>query len=77
MCPRQAFIQDLHSAIVSFLEAGEHAILLIDRNSNMKAGDLKNMLSSCTLREVILERHGLQGPSTFRRNNTNNPIDGI
>jgi hypothetical protein len=77
ICPRQAFLRDLRSSIDKFLQEGDQVILLIDGNSNMKAGDLKNMLSSCTLREVILERHGLNGLSTFRRNNTNNPIDGI
>ncbi len=64
-CHRKAFLQDLELALQSFLDAGDHIILLIDGNSNMKTSDLKNTLTSCTLQEVILERHRLQGPSTF------------
>jgi hypothetical protein len=56
---------------------GDHIILLIDGNTIMKRGDLKETLERCTLKEVILEKHGLNGSSTFRRNNTNHPIDGI
>ncbi len=77
MCPREAFLQDLCHDIGLFLEAGDHIILLIDGNSNMKQSDLKSALTSCSLHEVILAKHGTEGPSTFRRNNTNNPIDGI
>ncbi len=43
----------------------------------MKQSDLKNAFNSLTMKEVILDKHGLQGPSTFRRNNTKTPIDGI
>ncbi len=43
----------------------------------MRQGDLKSALELCTLKEVILKRHGLNGPATFRRNNTKTPIDGI
>lgn len=57
---------------------GDHIILLIDGNSNMKNSDLKNTLEEeCTLTEAIMAKHGTNGPSTFRRNNTKNPIDGI
>ena len=47
-------------------------------NSNMKGSDLSCALQGLTLREVLLERHGLNGPSTHRRNsNSSAPIDGI
>ncbi len=76
-CPRKAFLTDLRTDLQKFMEEGDHIILMIDGNSNMKQSDLRNTLSSLTLKEVILDKHGLQGPSTFRRNNTKNPIDGI
>lgn len=31
----------------------------------------------CSLKETIMARCGMNGPFTFRRNNTKNPIDGI
>jgi exonuclease III len=76
-CPRLAFLQDLSKEIQTFMETGDHIILLIDGNTNMKRSDLRSSLESLTLREVILEKHGLNGPSTFRRNNSKSPIDGI
>ena len=59
------------------MDTGDHIILLIDGNTNMKQSDLKSALEECSLQEAIMKRHGLNGPSTFRRNTTNNPIDGI
>ncbi len=50
---------------------------MLDGHSNMKHSDLKVALEACTLRELILAKHGLNGPSTFRCNNTNHPINGI
>jgi len=43
----------------------------------MRQSDLKNALEAHNLKEIILNKHGCQGPETFRRNNTNIPIDGI
>ncbi len=50
---------------------------MLDGNSNMRRSDLKDALEACSLKEIILEKHGLQGPETFRRNNTKTPIDGL
>ncbi len=77
ICPRLAFLQDLCAAINEFKETGDNIILLLDGNTDMKRSDLQKVLESCQLREVILEKHGVHGPSTYRRNNTNTPIDGI
>ena len=77
ICPRLAFLQDLCSAINEFKETGDNIILLLDGNTDMKNSDLQKALEFCQLREVILEKHGVHGPSTYRRNNTNTPIDGI
>jgi hypothetical protein len=50
---------------------------MVDGNSNMKNSDLKTALENLALTEVLLKKHGLNGPSTFRRNNSKHPIDGI
>jgi hypothetical protein len=76
-CPRKAFLQDLCEDIRNFLEAGDNLILMIDGNTNMRKGDLKEALELCTLMEIILDKHGMKGPETFRRNNTKTPIDEI
>lgn len=76
-CARVTFIEDLCRDITVFVEQGGNIILLIDSNSNMKHNDLRSAFEKCCLREVLLEKHGLNGPSTFRRNNNRVPIDGI
>jgi hypothetical protein len=76
-CPRSAFIEDLVQAIISFQNNGDHIILMVDGNSDMRNGDLASALTSRNLREVILDKHGHNGPSTYRRNTSNTPIDGI
>jgi hypothetical protein len=50
---------------------------MLDGNTNMRKGDRKEALELCTLKEIILDKHGMKGPETFRRNNTKTPIDGI
>ncbi len=76
-CPRKAFLQDLCKDLNEFLESGDNIILMLDGNSNMRKSDLKSALESCSLKEVILKKHGTHGPATFRRNNAKTPIDGI
>ncbi len=76
-CPRKAFLQDLCQDIRHFLEAGDTIILMLDGNTNMHQGDLRLALESCSLKEAILNKHGVNGPATFQRNNTRTPIDGI
>jgi hypothetical protein len=77
ICPRQAFLIDLCEAISTAMEVGDHVVLLIDGNSNMKGSDLSRTLQQLSLQEIILSKHGLQGPATNKRNSTSTPIDGI
>jgi hypothetical protein len=76
-CPREAFTQDICSAINNAHDKGDHVILILDGNSDMKESALKVSLEQCTLQEVILKCHGMQGPSTFKHNKTKEAIDGI
>jgi hypothetical protein len=43
----------------------------------MRESPLATALKNSSLTEVLLHRHGISGPSTFRRNQTRTPIDGI
>ncbi len=76
-CPGAAFLEDLCSDINQFLATGDQIVLLIDGNSDMKQSDLRDALENDSLREAILDWHGLLGPSTFCMNNSDQPIDGI
>jgi hypothetical protein len=75
-CPRLAFLQDLCSEIEEFKKEGDHIILLLDGNEDIWTGQVYKHLTGCQLRELILERHGTNAPSTYRRNNYKTPIDG-
>lgn len=57
-----AFVQDLCFDIRNFLEIGDHIILMLSGNFNMKNSDLKLALETLTLKEVILAKHDLNGP---------------
>lgn len=59
------------------MEEGNHIILLIHGNSYMKGSVLSKALQDLSLVEAIMQRHGMNGPSTFRRNQTDNQIEGI
>jgi hypothetical protein len=52
---------------MNFTEQEDSVILLIDGNSTMKQSDLKSALEKCYLRQVLLKKHGMYGPSTFRK----------
>ncbi len=56
---------------------GGHIILLLDGNEDVQTGSVCKHLTGCQLRELILERHGPDAPSTYHRNNNKVPIDGI
>lgn len=76
-CPRDAFIQDICNSITKASEEGNHIMLLINGNSNMKDGALKTGLEQCQLKDAIIHQHGRNEPSTFWRNENTSAIDGI
>jgi hypothetical protein len=77
ICPRKAFIADLVEQLTEFIEAGDHIILMLDGNSNMKNSDLSLALREIDMTEAILRRQRIQGPGTHKQNSTCTPIDGI
>jgi hypothetical protein len=77
ICPRHAFLKDLEVDIKTYLDIGDHIMVMLDGNSNMRKGGLFNSFMQLLLREVIIHRHGNLGPATHKRNSTSTPIDGI
>jgi len=43
----------------------------------MRDSDLQRMLNDLTMTEIILQKHGLQGLATSKRNTLSVPIDEI
>jgi hypothetical protein len=57
---------------------GDHLVLGMDANEDVRQGEVHDMLSSIGLREVILELHNDQSPpATYNRNQSREPINGI
>jgi hypothetical protein len=77
ICPRRAFLTDLVSDLMEFISAGDNIILLLDGDCSMKNSDLVVAFQNLALVEAILEKHGVNGPATHKRNTTSTPIDGI
>jgi len=74
ICPREAFLKDLTKEVTKIKEKGDHLILLLDGNSNMINSNLATALTQNNLSEVILDRHGTDGPETHKRNSNKSPI---
>lgn len=77
ICPRKAFLTNLANYLAKFKEAGDHLVLLIDGNTNMKHSDLVTPFTQLEMRDIIIEKNGTNGPATHKRNSTMSPIDGI
>jgi hypothetical protein len=56
---------------------GDHIVLMVVGNSNMKNSDLRSALGQRSLHKVILNKHGMKGPATHKRKSQSTPINGI
>jgi hypothetical protein len=76
-CPRRAFLEDICKDISIAQNEGDNTIVMLDGNQDMRKGELYEAFTSCNLHEAIIQRHGTNKPSTYIRNSSNTPIDGI
>jgi hypothetical protein len=76
--PRTAILQDVLSAIAEWKELGDHVILGMDANEDVRRGEVDDLFTAAGLREIILDLHSdASPPATHNRNNERVPIDGI
>jgi hypothetical protein len=76
--PISALIDDLTAAITEWKAAGDHIIIGMDANEDVRHGTVHDMFAALGLREAILDRHKDKSPpATQNRNNKRQPIDGI
>ena len=62
----------------TWLALGDHIIIGIDANEDVRKGDVYNTMMELGLQEVILELHeGESPPETCYKNENRVPIDGI
>ena len=78
--PQKAFMRDLCTAISQWRTSGDHVVLGMDANDDLRngLGPVRKALDKVGMREALLTRHYDKSPqATYNRNTNNKPIDGI
>jgi len=67
ICPRTAFLDDLHEAIQMWRTAGDSILLFADMNDDIQSEQIVNFAHRCNLNELILSRYpDSPAPGTFQ-----------
>ena len=76
--PRTAILMDALLLVDSWKELGDHVIIGMDANEDVRKGEVHDLFSAAGFREVILDLHNdLSPPATYNRNTQRQPIDGF
>ena len=76
--PRQAVYDDLFEEAQIWINAGDHLVIGMDSNEDIRTGATENFFQALGMKEAILSRHqGKSPPATYNRNLQRQPIDGI
>ena len=77
--PIAAFYEDLKAEIKMWLKDGDQVVVMGDFNEDVRGSHLTEFFGDdeLNLREVLIEKHGEEGPETCIKNESNVPIDGI
>lgn len=57
------------------MEESHHILGLLDGNDDVRSSAVASYIQDLDLREVILEQHGTEAPSTYKRNTRNISIN--
>ena len=74
-----AWLQDFASEVKLWVNQGEHVVIKLDANSDVRSGVVAQTLQKLGFKEQITLRHGPSKlpPATYIRNTRGIPIDGI
>ena len=77
--PIAAFYEDLKAELKTWINDGDQVVVMGDFNEDVRGSHLADFFGDddLKLREVIIEKHGDEGPETCIRNESKIPIDGI
>lgn len=76
--PREAFYTDLMADVIAWKALGDHIVIGLDANEDVRRGDTATIFASLGMREVILDAHANKSPpATCDKNMNREPIDGI
>ena len=77
-CPRTLFVRDLKHQIQEWLQEGDHIIVGLDANDDIRKSPVRKMLVDQGLKESVLSINAPSvPPETNYKNNKGVPIDGI
>jgi hypothetical protein len=73
-----AFDQDFEKTLKTWSELGDHIVVAMDANDDLRNGPVKRLMARQGLREALLTRHHDKPTvATYNRNHDCKPIDGI
>ena len=76
--PRKALYSDLFEEVTKWKNQGDHIVIGIDANEDVRKGDTSDTFRALGMREMILRAHGHRSPpATCNKNKNREPIDGI
>jgi hypothetical protein len=76
--PHTAIMQDLVAAMQEWKLQGDHVVLGMEANEDIRHGEVHDLLDEAGPRKVILELHDDSSPpATQNRNQRREPIDGF
>jgi hypothetical protein len=76
--PRAAFYTDLMQEVATWKALGDHIIIGIDANEDVRLGDTAIAFREMNMQELILrEHHDKSPPATCDKNKNREPIDGL
>ena len=76
--PRTAFYEDIYEEIIKWKEMGDHLIIGIDANEDIRTGLTSETFCAVDMKEIILSKHTTSSPpATCNKNTNHEPIDGI
>ena len=76
--PREAFYEDLAPLLNEWKAQGDHIIITLDANEDVRTGATASFFNKFDMKECILHRHRrMSPPATNNKNQQRQPIDGI
>ncbi len=76
--PLVAFREDLRAEILAWKTDGDHLVIGMDANEDVRSGEINTLFQRLGLHDAILDLHaGTSPPATHNRNSSRTPIDGV
>ena len=76
--PCDAIYKDLFQAVTEWKDQGDHIVIGIDANEDVRTGDTLNTFWAMGMKDLVLQAHGHRSPpATCAKNHSRQPIDAI